>query len=218
MDQKFAVEEEAKILAAAQSSGCVPKLIDTFHFKNKSVLIMELCEGSTLEHWHRKCQPPKRIMHLIIFRIFEAVKALHRTGVIHNDIKQDNIIVNMEENDCSVRLIDLGHAKFSGNEVFSSMSSEKILNFPHFDPQLADGGRCSEATDLYSLGRLLLDVSQEYKCPVYRRIGEMLCAHSSIPEENDDFLETLCTNCCFQDPVERCGIVSSSSRYETIEF
>ena len=193
------MEEEVKMLQAAQTSGCVPKLIDTFNFKNKFVIIMELCEGETLGDLLTRSRPLKRTMHRIIAGIFDAILRLHSiAGVIHNDIKFDNILVKMRGKECEIRLIDLGHSKFAGEEVFSDMSEEKISDFPHFDPALALRGRCSDRTDFYSFGYLLQQIAELYDCPVYEYMGEELCSGRLNEIEEDCFLASYCSKCAFQ--------------------
>ena len=53
---------------------------------------MELCKDeNALQVMYSK--PPRYLVHLLFYRIAEALLKLHSTGVIHNDIKLDNIMV-----------------------------------------------------------------------------------------------------------------------------
>ena len=104
---------------------------------------MELCQGETVADLLERNNPSRRCMHRVVTGILNAILKLHGAGVIHNDLKVDNILVKMQGKECEIRLIDLGHSKFEGEEVFSDMSEEAITEFPHFDPTLAERGRCS---------------------------------------------------------------------------
>ena len=76
-----------------------------------------------------------------------AVAALHRVGIIHRDIKPDNIIL---EGDGSLKLIDLGVVRVPGLEDFPP---EEIPGTPaYMAPEMFEGDPGNEATDIYALG------------------------------------------------------------------
>jgi serine/threonine protein kinase len=76
-----------------------------------------------------------------------AVAALHRSGIIHRDIKPDNIIL---ESGGSLKLIDLGIVRVPALEDFSL---EEIPGTQAFmAPEMFEGEAGSERTDIYALG------------------------------------------------------------------
>jgi hypothetical protein len=80
-------------------------------------------------------------------KLARAVAALHRVGIIHRDIKPDNIIL---ESDGSLKLIDLGVVRVPGLEEFSQ---EEIPGTPgYLAPEMFAGEAGNEATDVYALG------------------------------------------------------------------
>jgi serine/threonine protein phosphatase PrpC len=83
----------------------------------------------------------------IAIKLARAVGALHRVGIIHRDIKPDNVIL---EFDGSLKLIDLGVVRVPGLEEFSH---EEIPGTPgYLAPEMYAGEAGNEATDVYALG------------------------------------------------------------------
>ncbi len=83
----------------------------------------------------------------IAIKLARAAAALHRAGIIHRDIKPDNVIL---ESDASLKLIDLGVVRIPGLEDFPS---EDIPGTPgYMAPEMFAGEPGNEATDIYALG------------------------------------------------------------------
>jgi len=83
----------------------------------------------------------------IAIRLARAVAALHRAGIIHRDIKPDNVIL---ESGGSLKLIDLGVVRVPGLEEFPSEEIPGTLAY--MAPEMAEGEPGNEATDIYALG------------------------------------------------------------------
>jgi serine/threonine protein kinase len=83
----------------------------------------------------------------IAIKLARAVAALHGAGIIHRDIKPDNIIL---ESEGSLKLIDLGVVRIPGLEDFPP---EDIPGTPaYMAPEMFSGEPGNEATDIYALG------------------------------------------------------------------
>jgi serine/threonine protein phosphatase PrpC len=83
----------------------------------------------------------------IAIKLARAVAALHHAGIIHRDIKPDNVIL---ETDGSLKLIDLGVVRVPGLEDFPPAD---IPGTPgYMAPEMFAGEPGNEATDIYSLG------------------------------------------------------------------
>jgi serine/threonine protein phosphatase PrpC len=83
----------------------------------------------------------------IAIKLARGVAALHRVGVVHRDIKPDNVILETEG---SLKLIDFGVVRVPGLE---ESKPEDIPGTPaYMAPEMFDGEAGNEATDIYALG------------------------------------------------------------------
>jgi serine/threonine protein phosphatase PrpC len=83
----------------------------------------------------------------ISIKLARAAAALHRAGIIHRDIKPDNVILEAEG---SLKLIDFGVVRIPGLE---DAPPDDIPGTPaYMAPEMFDGEPGNEATDLYALG------------------------------------------------------------------
>ena len=83
----------------------------------------------------------------IAVKLARAVAALHRGGIIHRDIKPDNVIL---EAGGSLKLIDLGVVRVPGLEEFSPENIPGTQAY--MAPEMFEGEAGNEATDIYALG------------------------------------------------------------------
>jgi len=83
----------------------------------------------------------------IAVRLARAVAALHRAGIIHRDVKPDNVIL---EAGGSLKLIDLGVVRVPGLENFPP--GEIPGTQAYMAPEMFAGEPGNEATDIYALG------------------------------------------------------------------
>jgi serine/threonine protein phosphatase PrpC len=83
----------------------------------------------------------------IAIRLARAIVALHRAGIIHRDIKPDNVIL---EAGGALKLIDLGVVRVPGLEEFPAENIPGTAAY--MAPEMADGEAGNEQTDVYALG------------------------------------------------------------------
>ena len=86
----------------------------------------------------------------IAIKLARAVAALHNAGIIHRDIKPDNVILEAEG---SLKLIDLGVVRVPGMEDFPS--SDIPGTTAYMAPEMFTGEPGNAATDIYALGTTL---------------------------------------------------------------
>ena len=194
---KWAMEKEAKMLLAAQICPRVPILFDYYSDDDISVIIMELVEGCTLAHFMSSCSPQENrsLMHDLAYQLGLAIQELHDVGIIHNDIKMDNVMVDFDSGKPRIVLIDLGLAMFAGDSPYPYMSPNEIRRYPHLDPSLAHGGRCSQKTDFYSFGMVLQKFFHIVGCSAYSKLAEFLCFKAEGGISLEELLEENCEDC-----------------------
>lgn len=84
-----------------------------------------------------------------LHQVLEALDFVHATGVIHRDIKPDNILVVDEDH---VRLADFGLALLPGDEVAPDELKNGVGSFAYLPPESLDGINYDVRSDLYALG------------------------------------------------------------------
>ncbi|XP_037797751.1 serine/threonine-protein kinase pkn2-like [Penaeus monodon] len=94
----------------------------------------------------------------ITLKVAEVIRAIHAKGIIHNDIKNDNICVKKTPHGVEVTVIDFGMSKREGQHLYLSGSWTQDSHNPpeFFRPQ---GGKCSSLSDVYSVGQVLKQIS-----------------------------------------------------------
>lgn len=132
---------------------------DYFFYQEHLCIIFELLNENLyqlLQHNHLQGISLNSI-NFIIKQLLEAVEQVHRMGIIHCDIKPENILlkINIEKNksDISVKLTDFGSACIKNNPIFSIVQSlfyrapEVILGIPY-----------TQAIDIWSIGLVAIEL------------------------------------------------------------
>jgi serine/threonine protein phosphatase PrpC len=83
----------------------------------------------------------------IAIKLARAAAALHRDGIVHRDIKPDNVILEAQG---SLKLIDLGVVRVPGTE--DAPPEDTPGTVAYMAPEMFDGEPGNEATDIYALG------------------------------------------------------------------
>jgi eukaryotic-like serine/threonine-protein kinase len=133
-----------------------PGIIPIFDIRESGSLIyyvMPLIEGKTLRAYldKRGALAPKEA-HRIVLDLCDCLAATHRAGIIHRDIKPDNVI--LEGLLGSVLLMDFGIAKGIYDST-SSISGVMVGTPTYMSPEQASGDDMTDQrSDIYSLGAL----------------------------------------------------------------
>lgn len=110
-------------------------------------IVMELIRGETLaQHLRRERMAPSDSF-AILDQLLDAVGYAHAQGVVHRDIKPDNIFLT---NDGRVKLADFGIARMDGSMATIAGS---VLGTPgYMSPEQATGGDVDQRSDIFSVG------------------------------------------------------------------
>lgn len=114
------------------------------------VMVMEFIDGCTL--YQRSCDGLKTRDALELYRqVAEGLAAAHREGILHRDLKPDNILVTRDH---VAKIVDFGLAKnSSGEETRRLTLAGVILGTPSYmAPEVCRGGEPTPLADCYSLG------------------------------------------------------------------
>ena len=137
-------------------------IVSTIAFKKDTpvgtAIVMEYIDGVTLTHYLSQSTPSNKQRKHILNNILDGIDYLHHKGVLHNDIKPDNIIINKLG---YARIIDFGLSS-SYDSIYSGViggsegySAPEILN---------GNGHAGAPSDIYSLGLIIRELSpKKYK-------------------------------------------------------
>ncbi len=143
--------EEAQLLARFQHPGVV-RVYDAFSENNTAYLVMERLEGETLlSRLTRVGKLPPREVEALALEILDALLAVHLAGLLHRDLKPDNVFLTM---DGRAVLIDFGSAR--GFTSTKTVQHTRLVTPGYAAPeQYASSARFGPYTDLYGLAATL---------------------------------------------------------------
>ena len=136
-------------------------IVDVFAFgalpDGRSYFVMEWLEGYTLGELiaTRTLYPTDAIK--ILIQLCDALEAAHRAGVLHRDIKADNVILLPDEGGFFVKLLDFGIAKL-GEYTHESERNSVVGTPSYLSPEQAQAQAVDHRTDIYSLGVLAYEM------------------------------------------------------------
>ncbi|MDR0929748.1 MAG: Stk1 family PASTA domain-containing Ser/Thr kinase [Oscillospiraceae bacterium] len=113
-------------------------------------LVIEYVAGKTLKQFIQESGAirPDTAAQIII-RVLAAVQHAHQNGVIHRDIKPQNILIDREG---TVKVSDFGIARVANAQTMSADDDTVMGSVYYFSPEQANGGTVDEKSDLYSVG------------------------------------------------------------------
>lgn len=145
-------------------------------------LVMEYIEGSSL-HGELKKQgrfSPAQALE-ILEPIASALTAAHATGVVHRDLKPDNIMIGKSaQGQRIVKLLDLGLAKLRNNEATMLTVQGQILGTPQYmSPEQWNGVEDIDGrTDLYSLACVFYELIAGRRPFDGKTLESLACQHA----------------------------------------
>lgn len=119
-------------------------------------LAMELVEGKTLrEVIHEEAPLTPRESLAILEPILAALGAAHAAGIVHRDVKPENVIVRR---DGEVKVADFGLARAVTNQAATSQSGVVLGTVSYLSPEQVERGVADHRSDLYATGLLLFEM------------------------------------------------------------
>lgn len=145
-----------------------PNIVDIFETgklpDGRPYIVMERLEGQPLSDRadEGKILPDQVIG--ILLQVCDALLAAHAAGIIHRDLKLDNVFLVDNPDDPrspKVKLLDWGIAKVINQEVRHTVEGQLVGTPQYLAPEQARGGQVSPATDVYSLGVMAYELFLE---------------------------------------------------------
>jgi len=147
----LALANEFRFLASLRHPNIVSVLDFGFDDERHPYYSMDwLPKARTVLDLSREQLPAGRID--LIVQVLHALVYLHRQGIFHCDLKPGNILVTREG---AVKVLDFGIAEYRGGLDHSGLVYGSVA---YMAPEVLEGGRPNEASDLYSLGTVMYEV------------------------------------------------------------
>lgn len=127
-------------------------------------LVMELLSGETLADRIKRCGTLSPLSACLIMRqLMSALSCAHSKGIVHRDIKPDNVfLIRHEDRDDFVKLIDFGVAHIENPEALEVKpltQSGMVYGTPHYlSPEQANGVAIDYRADLYAAGIIFYEM------------------------------------------------------------
>ncbi len=191
MREEMAADEEFKRRFCAESHAIAmlshPNIVavyDVSHSDDVEYIVMELVDGITLKQYmdKRGAISWKEALHFTK-QITKALAHAHSRGIIHRDIKPQNIMLLK---DGTIKVADFGIAALE-NEM--QESGQAVGSIHYIAPEQARGENPDARSDIYSLGIVMYEMLTGRKPYTGETLGEIAVKHmSSLPTMPSDIV------------------------------
>ncbi|XP_077402046.1 hormonally up-regulated neu tumor-associated kinase [Vanacampus margaritifer] len=128
----------------------ITQLLDILETENSYYLVMELCPGGNLmNRIYDTKRLDERRTHKYIRQLVLAVEHLHRAGVVHRDLKIENLLLDEQDN---IKLIDFGLSNCAGILGYSDPFSTQCGSPAYAAPELLSRKKYGPKVDVWSIG------------------------------------------------------------------
>lgn len=146
--------EAATLEMLGEEHAQIPRLYAYFSEDQQFYLVQEWIDGITIaEKVRHEGAQHEQMVKLVISDLLGAIAYIHSKGIVHRDIKPDNII--LRSRDSKAVLIDFGAVKETMNTLVDSQAHSTrsiVVGTPGYMPAEQLSGRPVYASDLYGLG------------------------------------------------------------------
>ncbi len=178
--QRF--EREASAIATLNHPGIV-RLYDFDVDRDRLFMVTEFVNGRSLESWIQEMGPFRLELALDIFQqVLAAVQAAHESGVVHRDLKPQNILISTQG---KVKVLDFGVAKLLDESPELTADGYTVGTPKYMPPEQLRGDAVDARADIYSLGVLLYELLNG-EPPFTGTVSSIMHAHVFEPVPASD--------------------------------
>ena len=144
------MRKETEVLKMCQHRGII-RLVDVFEKHNFLYLVLDYLPGKDLFEYmqNRNFNLPEERAKQLLFQLVEAVKYLNSFGIMHRDLKLENIMMTDTSDTASPVIVDFGLAKIMGPQ---QQTTESFGSVGYAAPEVLQRSPYSFSCDVWSLG------------------------------------------------------------------
>ena len=176
--------------------------------EQRAYLVMELVDGKTLRHHIEDAPLAPHATALMAVDLAEALHVVHERGIVHRDVKPDNILLSPSptpDRDFRAKLADFGIALLTDSTRITA-TGMVIGTAAYLSPEQARGEPPGPASDIYSLGLILLESltgEKAYPGSVVESVAAKISTDPQIPSDLGYGWKSLLTAMTARDPDAR---------------
>lgn len=192
----FCVDEEylSRFLREAKAAGAlshsnIVTVFDVGEIESSPYIMMELLEGKDLaEVLKEREKLPISDVLVIALQLAKALNYAHKAGIVHRDIKPDNIIVLPDGE--SIKVADFGIARMDQTSEMQKTQVGSVLGTPRYmSPEQALGNEADGRSDLFAVGVIMYEMLTGRKAFDGENIGTLM---TQITQKQPTPIGTLC--------------------------
>ncbi len=215
--------ERARFLQEAQSASALNHAnICTIHdlqdYEGQQFIVMEYVDSQTLRQKitlrRGEVTSPLQVNDVVTYaiQIGEALQEAHSHGIVHRDVKPENIMVNMKN---QIKVMDFGLAKLKGSLKLTRTSST-VGTLAYMAPEQIQGEEVDARSDIFSFGIVLFEMltghlpfrGEHEAAMMYSILNEEPQSISRFRSDVPSYVTSLITKAIQKDP---------TLRYQTIQ-
>jgi serine/threonine protein kinase len=183
---------EARATSMIRHPGIVEIYDCDVHRNGRAYIVMEYLEGETLaKRLERAGALPWQVVGRIGRRVAEAISAAHHVGIVHRDVKPDNVFLLSMSMSMSmsmsgglsvaeVKVLDFGLAKLLAGSLVGgagTMAGSLVGSPTYMSPEQCRGEVVDRRCDIYSLGCVMFEAIAGRPPFIDSRVRDVLAAH-----------------------------------------
>ncbi|CAL8092413.1 unnamed protein product [Calicophoron daubneyi] len=147
---------ELVLLTMCQGIPGVVRLLDAFNLGQSWILVMERVSDDTCDMFDyigERCTLSEREAAYYFHQLIGILLSCHQVGVLHRDIKDENILINKQTNE--LVLIDFGSGAFLESKLYTDFDGTRVYSPPEW---ILNNRYHGKQAEVWSLGVLLYDM------------------------------------------------------------